>query len=135
MRRHLLAVLALASIPFQGCTLGTVTIAIPDFASKAVQGVWLWRSTNFNGVYEREVQFSFGNLQAGGTGDALEYTLASGDGSPPIQITTYVGRDAVDTDKITLQLVFARGTDAAFYRASTYNESGDSPLTTEILPL
>lgn len=134
MRCRFLAVLALATLPFQGCSLGTITIAIPDFASKAVQGVWLWRATAATGVYEREVQFNFAGIQAGSAGDVLDYTLAAADGSPPIPVTTRLVRDAANPDRVTMQLVFSRGTAAAFYRASTYNQSGDSPLSTEILP-
>jgi hypothetical protein len=135
MRLRALAVLLLASLPIQGCVLGTVTISIPDFATKSVQGVWLWRSTSFNGVYEREVQFSFEELRPGAAGEALDYTAAPADGSPPVPITTYVVRDAANPDRVIVHLVFSRDEAVAFYRASTYNQSGDSPLSSEILPL
>ena len=135
MPRRLLPLLALASVVFQGCTLGTVTISIPDFASKSVQGVWLWRSTAFNGAYQREVQFSFGEFQPDAQGEALEYTASPADGSAPIPIPTYVVRDAANPDRVTVSLIFGRSEDAAFYRASTYNTSGDSPLSSEIVPL
>jgi hypothetical protein len=36
---------------------------------------------------------------------------------------------------VTVSLIFSRDEDVAFYRASTYNTSGDSPLTSEIVPL
>ncbi|CAG1001103.1 hypothetical protein MYXO_03020 [Myxococcaceae bacterium] len=136
MRRNaLLALLVMGSLAFQGCTLSVVTIAIPDFGSKAIKGVWLWRSTSFNGVYEREVQFTFGGTAPTGSGEAVDYTMVPADGAPPIPVTTHLQRDPSNPDRVTVSLIFSRDEDVAFYRASTYNTSGDSPLTSEIVPL
>lgn len=135
LRRTLLATLALAAIPFQGCTLGCFTIAIPDFGSKSVQGVWLWRLSPETGLFERDVRFVFAAPVQQPGGEALDYQAAPADGSAPIPATTYVVRDPANPDHVTVQLVFSHADETSYYRASTYNGAGDSVLSTETMPL
>jgi hypothetical protein len=137
LKRLAFAALALAVIPLQGCSLSFVTIAIPDFSSKAVQGVWLWRLSDQTGLYEREAQFTFQAPVQGAQGEKLDYSVAPQGGSPLFGASTYVVRDEVNPDQVYLQLIYGRDSTAtaAYYRASTYNQLGDSPLTAEIVPL
>ena len=128
--------LILSVLPLGGCQLALFTITIPDFGSKAVEGVWLWRLSPTTGAYVRDTQFSFvGAVTPAAGGETIDYSASTPDGSPPVPITTYISRDASQPDRVTLQLIYSRMSDPGYYRASTYNSSGDSPLTNEIVPL
>jgi len=135
LRRAVFGALVLAVVPLQGCTLGCFTIAIPDFVSKAVTGVWLWRLSPLTGLYERDVQLAFAPLTQLPDGERLDYQAAPSDGSPPMQMTTYVVRDPANPDQVTLRLLFSRIDEPGSYRASTYNGRGDSPLSSEMVPM
>ncbi len=135
LRKIALATITVAALSLQGCTVGCFTIEIPDFASKAVSGVWLWRLSPVTGVYERDTQFVFGTPAPGEGGERLDYQAAPTDGSPPLSLTAYVLRDSSNPDEVRLQLLFSRADDPAYYRASTYNGAGDSPLSSEIVPM
>jgi len=129
------AALALALLPLQGCSLTYFTLSIPDLGSKDVRGVWLWRLSPVTGQYERDTQFVFTEPEPAAGDDLLSYTAVASDGSPAVDITTYLIRDPENPDRVTLQLVYGRRGEAGFFRASTYNQMGDSPLTNESIPL
>ena len=137
MRRwlHVVGLAALALLPLQGCSLSYFTIAIPDFESKAVQGVWLWRLSPTTGTYERDTQFVFVATEAVDGSELLTYSAVPGDGAPPVQISTYLTRDGQDPDRASLQLIYTRSSGTGSYRASSYNQLGDSPLTDEAIPM
>ncbi len=131
MRRIAALALSAGLALLPGCNLTYFTIDIPDFGSKSVQGVWLWRLSPQTGAYQRETQFAFGPLQDG----VLDYTAIAADGTPPITISTHPGIDPENPARMVLRILYSRGDAPGYYRASTYNSSGDSPLSTEIVPL
>lgn len=135
LRRSALAAIAAVALCLQGCTVGCLTIEIPDFASKEVSGVWLWRLSPVTGLYERDTQFAFAAPVLAEDGERLDYQTAAVDGSPPLSLTAFVVRDPSNPDVVRLQLVFGRSDEPAYYRASTYNAAGDSPLSSEIVPM
>lgn len=135
LRYLALGLLILATVPVGGCTLALCTISIPDFSSKSVDGVWLWRLSATTGTYARDTRFVFADTVLQQAGEMMEYQSAAADGSKPISLTATLVRDPKNPDRVTLQLVFSRTEDAGYYRASTYNVNGDSPLSTEIVPL
>jgi hypothetical protein len=134
LRRLALVALSLALLPLGGCTVALCTISIPDFGTKAVGGVWLWKLSAATGVYERDTLFLFGAMGRSDGAELLNYQAAPADGSTPLATTATLFREASNPDHVTLQLMFSRKDAAGYYRASTYNASGDSPLSTEILP-
>lgn len=131
----MLGTLALSATSLQGCALGWFTISIPDFASKSVDGVWLWRLSPETGFYERDTQIVLGMPSLQPDGEWLTYDATPLDGSPIVPGTSQVVRSADDPDHVTLQLLFSRTEDAGTYRATTYNEAGDSPLSAEAVAL
>ena len=134
--RHLaLGALALAMLPLQGCELTLFTVSIPDFASKAVDGVWLWRLSPTTGLYERDTQFVFGDTVTTAKGEQLNYDAVATDDSAPFPVSTFLVRDPANPDRVTLKLLYSHPDTQGYYRASTFNVSGDSPLSSEILPL
>ena len=136
LKRLALASLALTLVPMGACQMVMFTISIPDFASKAVDGVWLWRLSPATGQYARDTQFVFGELVPGTKKlDSLDYQAQNIDGTQPLSMQTYVNRSPANPDQVNVQLIFTRGDVAGYYRASTYNTTGDSPLSSEIVPL
>jgi len=135
LRRLALGSLVLSVLPLGGCQLECFTITIPDFASKAVQGVWLWRLSTATGAYERDTQFTFGPIEVAAAGDTVTYSTSPAGGSSPVSVTTYITRDPAQSDQVTVQLIYSRTADPGSYRASTYNTAGDSPLTSDTVSL
>ncbi len=135
LRRTILGTLALAGTSLQGCSLGWFTISIPDFASKSVGGVWLWHLSAETGLWERDTQIAFGAPSLQADGEWLTYQAAPLDGSPTFPGWSQVVRSANNPDQVTLQLLFSRAEAAGTYRASTYNDAGDSPLSNESVAL
>jgi hypothetical protein len=135
LRSLLLGALVVAAIPFGGCSLTYFTISIPDFSSKQVGGVWLWRLSTTTGLYARDTQFVLSPIVSGPTGEIIDYSVVMGGGTPPQGMTTQVARDKNNPDKVVLTLLFTQLDAPGYYRASTFNAAGDSPLSSEIVPL
>lgn len=135
LRPTVLGLLCLATTPLQGCTLGWFTLSIPDFTSKAVEGVWLWRLSPETGEWERDTQITFGAPALQADGEWLEYQAMPLDGAQPVPGTSQVVRNAENPDHVTLQLLFSRVEEAGTYRASTYNHAGDSALSADAVAM
>jgi len=112
-----------------------VTISIPDFVSKQVSGVWLWVESPTTGLFERDAKLVFGQTHVGPNGESLDYVMTPTTGGQSMPFTANVSRDAANPDHVTLQLIFTRSEGAGYYRASSFNAAGESPLTDQILPL
>jgi hypothetical protein len=131
----MLGALVLAAIPFGGCSLVRFTISIPDFGTKSVAGVWLWRLSTTTGLYVRDTQFVFSPITTSPAGEVMEYSLVLGDGTPPQELTAFVSRDPNNPDEVAISLLHLQLDAPGYYRASTFNAAGDSPLSSEIVPL
>lgn len=113
-----------------GCDLQWVKVMIPDFESKHVTGVWVWRQSEQNGQYVRDTEIGFGTRISGVDGSELllvETTLGTlGERS---SLPTGIERDATNPDHVTLVLGFTRLSAPGIFKVSSYNASGDSPLS------
>lgn len=135
LRRLVLGALVLLLVPAQGCSLALLTVTIPDFASKAVAGVWIWRLSPTTGAFERDTQFTFQGTRIAANGEILDYQATATSDGRTIPATAYVLRDPVNRDQVTLQLILSKVDETGYYRASTFNANGDSPLSLETLSL
>jgi hypothetical protein len=135
LRRFACVALLLATLPFEGCQALSFTISIPDFTSKRVSGVWLWRWSTTNRVFQRDGQFLFGQPDPSPGGETLDYTLLPAGGGQALPFTAAVVREVANPDHVTLHLILSRTDSAGYYRASTFNAAGESPLSVEVLPL
>jgi hypothetical protein len=134
-RALLVGITTVCSLLSGGCQLTYFTISIPDFISKDVSGVWLWRQSPTTGLFVRDAQFVFQAVQDGPEGELLDYIATSSDGATSVPLSTGIVHDGEDTDRITLSLIFARTSEPGVFRASTYNAAGESPLTDEMVSL
>ena len=136
MKRSLrISALVLAALSLGGCQMVSFTISIPDFASKRVAGVWMWRWSTASGAFQRQDQLVFGEVDLDPTGESLDYVVTPVAGGQDLPFTAHVARDGANPDRVTLQLLFTRSQGTGYYRASTFNATGESPLSAEVLPL
>lgn len=132
-RAFVCCALVFGPVSIGGCTAAAFTISIPDFVSKQVAGVWLWRWSPTTRTYQRDDQIVFGGREDGPTGEILDYVVAPVGGSAPLPFSTLLVRSPGNPDRVTLHLLFTRSQGPGSYRASTFNVTGDSPLSAEVL--
>lgn len=137
-RAIILLGVSLVLLAVQGCKWFEVTVKIPDFDSRQVQGVWMWRKDPATGRWERAGQITFQPAapatDAGPGAEELQYVVIQPDGAA-FPLNSPIERDPAAPDRVTLRLWYARFLDPGEYRISTYNESGESPLSPQSLEL
>jgi hypothetical protein len=120
-----LALLALA-VPLLGCDLSWLNVEIPDFNSKQIEGVWVWRLSPQTNQYQRDTQIQFGGVTTLTSGDILSYTTNVNGAT----LTTGITRNSANPDVITVTLGFQRGLPGVF-KVSTFNAAGESVLSSK----
>src|SRR5262245_1004834 len=80
-RRYALAFAALVAVGSLtvGCDLAGFRVQIPDFNSRMVEGMWVWRQTS-SGKWERFAQLEFGQPTRGQDGKQYLPYNVRGDG-------------------------------------------------------
>jgi hypothetical protein len=130
-----LLALGLLLFPLGGCERKDVLIRIPDFESKLVKGIWLWRLSETTGEYERDGEVVFHRLLQANGREKLEYETIWTGADSGFKLQTDVLRDPLDPDVVTLRLDYFRASAPGDFRASSYNDEGESPLTQESIQL
>lgn len=120
-----LALLALA-LPLLGCDLSWLNVEIPDFNSKQVEGVWIWRLSPQTNQYQRDTQIQFAGVTTLTSGDILSYTTKVNGAT----LTTGITRNPENSDVVTVTLGFQRGLPGVF-KVSTFNAAGESMLSSK----
>jgi hypothetical protein len=133
-RRLTLLGVSVLLLAVTGCKWFEVTVKVPDFDSRKVQGVWVWRKDSATGQWQRAGQIVFQPQTAGTAPDELAYVVLQPDGSG-LPLRTPITRDSASPDQVTLRLWYARFLDAGEYRVSTYNQAGESALSPQSLDL
>lgn len=129
IRRALgVALLALVIPALSGCTPRALRVIIPDFESAAVEGVQVWRLDDATGqpVADGDLHF-VGTIQQD-SAELVEYEYVRYDGTH-VRLFSVIQRDANDPDQVQLNLLYEPGS-VGWYKVSTYNLVGDSPLST-----
>ncbi|HYB12921.1 MAG TPA: hypothetical protein VEG67_05580 [Myxococcota bacterium] len=129
--RHALRLAFLAlSLPVLGCdlALSSLTVEIPDFSSKQVEGIWVWRLSPQTNQYQRDTQIRFEGVTTLASGQTLTYATNTAGGVTNATFETGVVPDPADPDRVTVKLGFVRGLPGVF-KVTTYNAAGESPLS------
>jgi hypothetical protein len=130
LRRVLLGILVLSlGTLLTACDLRRLQIVIPDFESSSVQGVEVWRiaeGTN-QPVQAGVILFSGVHLLAGK--EVIDYVNQGPDGSDGVGASAELVRDAANPDVVQVQLYFDLRTTTGWYKISTFNGNGSSPLS------
>jgi len=127
---------ALLAVPLGGCDIAQIRVRLPAFASGNVDGIWLWRLAS--GGYQRICRYDLSNAYFSGGREVVDYreTCLDGRNATPLWQAT-VERLPGDPQTVTLALVHRRGatTTGSPHRASAFNASGESALSTGWLAL
>ncbi|MCG8591494.1 MAG: hypothetical protein MJE66_19540 [Proteobacteria bacterium] len=133
LRRSAVTLLLFAlTLPLFACE-GTerVALLIPGFEEQDVQGIWMWKLSDETGEYERFAEIRFGEVQEYGAGVRwIEYTQSRVDG--PLSLT-FPAALLDDTGGVQLELLLVLGDAPGLYKASSFNEAGESELSTQTL--
>lgn len=132
-RAFTLLAVALLLFAVQGCKWFEVTIRIPDYDSRKVQGVWMWRKDGATGQWQRAGQIIFQTPASPGSTE-LSYLVVQPDGTP-LPLKAPIERDPKAPDQATVRLWYASQLDSGEYRVSSYDQSGESPLSPQSLEL
>jgi len=115
-----------------GCDLQWIRVTIPDFDSKGVTGVWVWRQSEQTGQFVRDTEIEIGDLVVAQNGlEIVSIVTTTGPLGERASLPTGVERDAANPDRVTLSLGFTRLSAPGTFKVSTYNDVGDSPLSQE----
>jgi len=132
-RRVLAGWLVVATLGIGGCRLSSLHVLIPDFDASSVDGVTIWQIDEATGqpVTAATLRFLDVGMEDFGTGpfEILDYEIVLPDGSVQPPLATQVQRDPGSAD-VDLLLFFVPRT-SGWYRVSTYNEAGSSPLSAD----
>lgn len=125
------ALLALVVPALSGCEMRLLRVIIPDFETSAVEGVQVWRLDDATGqpvlrgrlVFQGSTQDRFGM-------EVVEYAIVQNDGTQGYTLMAEVERDSVDPDRVELDLYYTPRDAQGWYKVSTFNAVGASPLST-----
>ncbi len=129
----LAGLLLMATLGAGGCRLSSLHVLIPDFDASSVDGVTIWQLDEATGqpVTAATLRFLDVGMEDFGTGpfELLDYEIVLPDGSVQPPLTTQVQRNPASADVDLLLFFVPAG--PGWYRVSTYNEAGTSPLSAE----
>ena len=127
-----------AVVPFFGCGwLQSITVVISDFDSNDIQGVWVWREDVADGSYQRETEIRLEEPFMDSGQQFLRYSVRTPAGEQQLNIRTPIVRPNAgnpDAAQLTFFIVLSNG-QAGSFKASTYNDAGESTLSTQTLDL
>jgi len=113
-----------------GCdfALSSLTVEIPDFTSKQVEGVWVWRLSPQTHQYQRDTLIRFEGVTTLASGQTLAYVTGTRGGAPNATFETSLSANPRNPDAVTVTLGFLRGQPGVF-KVSTFNAAGESPIS------
>jgi hypothetical protein len=129
MRRARAALMLLLLVTLSGCDLSWLKVKIPDFGSKKVQGIWVWRQVEGTTSWRHDTRLVFTGLRGSAGFEWLDYETVVGTLGQRGVVTASVQRTAGKTDEVTVSVGFLRLSAPGMFRVSTYNSSGESPLS------
>jgi hypothetical protein len=123
------SILALA---LSGCEfVRWVHVMIPDFQSKQVQGVWIWRSSGATATFAHDLQVPVqvvSSPTSGSPNPAVFQTVPDSSGHPQL-VVIMAQPDPANPDGITVKMGVGVGKVPSYVRVSTYNAAGESLLS------
>jgi hypothetical protein len=119
-----LAILGLA-LPLGGCNLDVLVVQIPDFDSKQVMGLTLWRTNARGGVTGRalDVQLLEPRFDEQGV-ELVGYSYV--ENGETVEVWNQLHRDPANPDQVLLGFVALPVPEGVSYRISTFNAKGQS---------
>jgi len=134
--RGLVAALSLLMMPLlAGCEVRTFQIQLPGFASGEIDGIWLWKRVGSQ--WQRVCRIDFENHRITARGEEISYVqnCINGIEARGLVFPTKVERLPNSPTTIQIEMVYLRYEEPGTYRATAFNESGESPLSSTSLTL
>ena len=138
MLRKLLRASAILALLFTcftstGCSWRLLHVMISDFDGSALNGVSIFRIAQDSGQAEPAGHLEFISVDLQNVGgvdyEVLQYRIVEQDGTRFTESSfAELVRDTADPETVELQLVF-QPTSPGFYKVSTFNDAGSSPLS------
>ena len=127
-RRALAPVLFVLAVALSGCEYKAVTVQLPSFFSAGVDEVWFWRQEGRGrgDEYVRSGHLRLTGLFGPPGKKVVQYTMVSPKGEVGLTLTAPV---RVKGDSIIVELNYARFADPGWFRVSSRNRAGESPLS------
>jgi hypothetical protein len=130
LRRLLFGILVLSlGTLLTACDLRRLQIVIPDFESSSVEGVEVWRITEGTNQPVQAGVILFSGVHVLGGKEVVDYVNQPGDGSEGLGASAELVRDPTNPDVVQIQLYFDLRTTTGWYKVSTFNGNGSSPLS------
>jgi hypothetical protein len=125
-RRALAPLLLLLAVSLAGCEYKAVTVQIPSFFSAGVDELWFWRLQARRDEYVRSGHIRFGGLFGPPGKKVVQYTMVAPSGEVGLTLRAPV---RIKGDSIVVELNYARWADPGWFRVSSRNRAGESPLS------
>jgi hypothetical protein len=127
--------LALLSTPLLGCEVKPIQIQLPGYGSGNIDGIWLWKRVA--GTWTRVCRIDFEDHRLTADGEVLLYVqnCVNGRVRRGLVLPSPVDRASEAPTTVTLDLYYFRYEDPGDYRATAFNEAGESSLSSTSLPL
>jgi hypothetical protein len=124
--RLVLPLLCLLLLPLSGCEVKPVKVQLPTFFSAGVQELWFWRLDETSREYVRSGHVRFASLSGPPGRKVIQYRMVLPDGTEGVPMTAPV---KVKGDSILVEIQFARWQNPGWFRVSSRNGAGESPLS------
>jgi hypothetical protein len=124
--RALAPLLCLLAVSLSGCEYKAVTVQLPSFFSAGVDELWFWRLEGSRDEYVRSGHIRFAGLIGPPGRKVVQYTMVSPKGEEGLTLTAPV---KVRGDSIVVELNYARFASPGWFRVSSRNRAGESPLS------
>lgn len=129
-RAFAVALLTFAVPALTGCDIPYFTVVIPDFQAAAVEGVQVWRIDDATGQPAPRGQIVLGEVLEYEGIEYLEYTQLAPDGSELFTLPTKLVRpDPSRPDQVRIDVFYTSDGPQGWYKVSTFNAAGSSPLS------
>lgn len=124
--RVVLPLLCLLLLPLTGCEVKPVKVQLPTFFSAGVEELWFWRLDESTQEYVRSGHVRFAEIAGPPGRKVIRYRMVLPDGTEGVPMTAPV---QVRGDSILVELQFTRWQNPGWFRVSSRNSNGESPLS------
>ena len=133
LRRFAALAILILALPLGACDWDVLVVQVPDFDSKQVLGITLWRTTAQWGAQRAlDIQLLEPKLDEQGT-ELVGYSYV--DDGQTVEVWDRLHRDPANPDRVLLGFVALPLPENAQYRISTFNAAGDSALSPQTFVL
>ena len=125
-------VVSILALAITSCNVQWVNVMIPDFQSKQVQGVWIWRSSGATGAFSHDLQVAVPlqivSPRVSGVQPGQWQIVPDSTGQGQL-LFVMAQPDAANPDGITVKIGLVAPFTPGYVKVSTYNAAGESPVS------